>query len=41
LADAAARVVDEDYSMPAYRRKVAAMYDWIEENIGKRRHKST
>jgi glycosyltransferase involved in cell wall biosynthesis len=41
LADAAARVVDENYSMPAYRRKVAAMYAWVEENIGKRRRRST
>ncbi len=40
LADAAARIVEADYSMPAYRRKVAAMYAWIEEMIGRRGHRS-
>jgi glycosyltransferase involved in cell wall biosynthesis len=40
LAVAAARVVDENYSMPAYRRKVAAMYAWVEEELGRRRHRS-
>jgi glycosyltransferase involved in cell wall biosynthesis len=40
VADAAARLVDEKYSMPAYRRKVAAMYAWIEEKLRRRGHRS-
>ena len=39
LADNAAREVEEKYSMPAYRRKVEAMYAWIEERIRRRGHR--
>jgi len=35
LAQAAASAVEEHYSMPAYRRKVAAMYAWIEDTLKK------
>ncbi len=40
LAQAAARDVEEKYSMPAYRRKVEAMYAWIEERIRRGGHRS-
>jgi glycosyltransferase involved in cell wall biosynthesis len=40
LAGNAARAVDENYSMPAYRRKVAEMYAWIEEKIGRKSRRS-
>jgi len=33
LAEAAAREVETKYSMPAYRRKVEAMYAWIAERL--------
>jgi glycosyltransferase involved in cell wall biosynthesis len=37
LADEATRLVEENYSMPAYRRKVADIYGWVEEHVKKRR----
>jgi glycosyltransferase involved in cell wall biosynthesis len=40
LAATAAAVVDERYSMPAYRRKVAEIYAWVEEKVKRRRHRS-
>ena len=39
LADAAAKEVEEKYSMPAYRRKVEAMYAWIEEKVKRGSHR--
>lgn len=39
LAEAAAREVEQKYSLPAYRRKVEAMYAWIEERIRRRGHR--
>ncbi|MBN1917523.1 MAG: glycosyltransferase family 4 protein [Verrucomicrobia bacterium] len=33
LAGEAARLVEDNYSMPAYRRKVAEMYAWVEERV--------
>ena len=40
LAEAAAREVEAKYSMPAYRRKVEAMYAWVEERIRREGHRS-
>jgi glycosyltransferase involved in cell wall biosynthesis len=39
VAEAAAREVEAKYSMPAYRRKVEAMYAWIEERVGRGSHR--
>jgi hypothetical protein len=33
LAAEAARLVEANYSMPAYRRKVAGIYSWVEEQV--------
>jgi glycosyltransferase involved in cell wall biosynthesis len=36
LAQAAARAVEAKYSMPAYRRKVETMYEWVAEALRKK-----
>jgi len=40
LAEEAARLVEENYSMPSYRRKVVDIYGWVEEQVKKKRRRS-
>ncbi len=40
LAEAAAKEIEAKYSMPAYCRKVEAMYAWVEEKTRRRSHRS-